>query len=170
MNKQTITVKSINSILKQLPMKKRDIYDENYIEDLYITHQIHLVNDTEDLKRIKELIGDKKVLIIAPGKSIETQKEKIGAFIHETNPFIISINFIPETFHCDAVFISNNKRFESLLDVMNEISLNTTVITTSNITNSKEYPSLNVNYSDLLLDNPFISDNAGLMESIYYIN
>ena len=37
------------------------------------------------------------------------------------------------------------------------------LITTSNITNSKEYSSLIVNYSDLLIDNPIISDNAGLM-------
>ena len=50
MNKQTISVKSINTILKQIPMRKRDIYDKNYIEDLYINYQSHFVNDSEDLE------------------------------------------------------------------------------------------------------------------------
>jgi len=163
MNKQTISVKSINTILKQLPMKKRDIYDELYIEDLYINHQIHLVDDSEDLEALKHQIGHKKVLIIAPGKSIETQVERIKNFINEYNPFVFSVNFIPETYKSDAVFISNLKRFDNMSDVISDLTNNTTLITTSNITKSIEYNSLVVNYSDLLLSSPTISDNAGLM-------
>ncbi|WP_179194772.1 aldolase catalytic domain-containing protein [Bacillus sp. EAC] len=163
MNKQTISVKSINTILKQLPVKKRDIYDELYIEDLYINHQIHLVDDSDELEALKHLISHKKVLIIAPGKSIETQVERIKNFINEYDPFVFCVNFIPETYKSDAVFISNLKRFDNMSDVISEITNNTTLITTSNITKSIEYNSLVVNYSDLLLNNPTISDNAGLM-------
>jgi len=163
MNKQTISVKSINAILKQIPIKKRDIFDPHYIEDLYINHQIHLVNDTDDLETIKKLITNKKVLIMAPGKSIETQKEKICDLINEHNPFIISVNFIPAVYNCDAVFISNLKRLNSISDVIVEKSHNTLLITTSNIPSSKEYDSLVVNYSDLLIDNTIITDNSGLM-------
>jgi len=162
-NKQTISVKSINTILKQIPMKKRNIYDEPYIEDLYINHQIHLVDDSDDIEVIKKLIGNKKVLIIAPGKSIEIQKENIAAFINEYDPFIFSVNFIQTAFNCDAIFISNLKRFNNISDVIVEKSHNTSLITTSNIPSSKDYESLLVNYSDLLVDHPMISDNAGLM-------
>ncbi|PEL07018.1 aldolase catalytic domain-containing protein [Bacillus sp. AFS017336] len=162
-NKQTISVKSINTILRQIPNQKRDIYDENYIEDLYISHQMQLVDDTENLKIIGKLIGDKKVIIIAPGKSVEKELEIIKKFIHEEDPFIISVNFIPDAFKCDAIFISNSKRFKSMEDVVKERPLTTSLITTSNITNLKVDSSIVVNYSDLLLDNPVISDNAGLM-------
>ncbi|GGI16642.1 hypothetical protein GCM10007380_33980 [Gottfriedia solisilvae] len=163
MNKQTISVKSINTILKQLPLKKRDIYDELYIEDLYINHQIYLIDDSENLDALNRLIANQKVLIIAPGKSVETQVEKIRAFIKEYNPFIVSVNFNPDSYKSDAIFISNLKRFDGIADTIKEITNNTLLITTSNITKSKVNNSLVVNYSDLLLDNPTISDNAGLM-------
>ncbi|MEE6451413.1 aldolase catalytic domain-containing protein [Gottfriedia acidiceleris] len=163
MNKQTISVKSINTILRQIPNKKRDIYDENYIEDLYISHQMQLVDDTESLKRLRKLIGNKKVLIIAPGKSIKKELENIKTFINEENPFIISVNFLPSAFSCNAIFISNSKRFKNMEDVIKDLSFTTTLITTSNITNSKVNSSIVVNYSDLLLENSIISDNAGLM-------
>lgn len=163
MNKQTISVKSINTILKQLPLKKRDIYDELYIEDLYINHQIHLIDDAENLDALNRFIANKKLLIIAPGKSIETQVEKIREFIKVYKPFIVSVNFIPTIYKSDAIFISNLKRFNGMSDYIKEITNNTLLITTSNINKSMENNSLVVNYSDLLLDHPTISDNAGLM-------
>ncbi|WP_158095081.1 aldolase catalytic domain-containing protein [Gottfriedia luciferensis] len=169
MNKQTISVKSINTILKQIPSKKRDIYDENYIEDLYINHQMQLVDDMEALMRLRKLIANKKVLIVAPGKSIEKEFENIGAFICDKDPFVISVNFIPSVFKCDAVFISNNKRFKNIADAINDIPPTTSIITTSNIPNEEMNSSFVINYSDLLLDNPIISDNAGLM-SINLLN
>ena len=63
----------------------------------------------------------------------------------------------------NAVFISNQKRFDNISDVMTGQSANLSLITTSNITSSKEYSSLIVNYSDLLIDNSIVSDNSGLM-------
>ncbi|MEH7612543.1 aldolase catalytic domain-containing protein [Gottfriedia acidiceleris] len=163
MNKQTISVKSINTILRQIPNKKRDLYDEIYIEDLYINHQMQLVDDTESLKRLRKRIGNKKVLIIAPGKSIEKELANIKTFITEEDPFIISVNFLPCAFNCNAIFISNSKRFKSMEEVIKDRAITTTLITTSNITNLKVDSSLVVNYADLLLENPLISDNAGLM-------
>ncbi|MGN7385513.1 aldolase catalytic domain-containing protein [Sporosarcina sp. SAFN-015] len=163
LNKQTISIKLINTILKQLPDEKRDLFDKNYIEDLYISNQIHFVNDSHSLETIKNLVDKKKILILAPGRSIETHMDKINNFIKEHNPFVISVNFIPDSYKCDALFISNLKRFENMSDTINERSSKTTIITTSNIITSDKYSSLVVNYSDLLVDNSAISDNAGLM-------
>lgn len=177
LNKQTISIKLINTILKQLPVEKRDLFDGNYIEDLYINHQMHFVDDSNCLEVIKNLVDKKRILIIAPGKSIETQKDEINSFIEVNNPFVISVNFIPDSFKCDAIFISNLKRFASIADDINENSDNRIIITTSNIITSNEYSALVVNYLDLLIDNPAISDNAGLMLinllyriSVYNIN
>jgi 4-hydroxy 2-oxovalerate aldolase len=162
MNKQTISVKTINAILKQLPMDKRNIYDKNLIENLYINYQIHLADDTEELKAIKNLISNRKVLIIAPGKSIDTQKAKITNIINKYNPFVIGVNFIPDNFPCDAIFVSNLKRFEHISEKKAKDS-KSVIITTSNITEPKGSTTFIVNYSDLLVSNPLISDNAGLM-------
>lgn len=161
MNKQTISVKSINTILKQLPIEKRDIFDKKFIEDFYINHQIQFIDDKKVLEKIQNLIAGRKILIIGPGKTIETEKEKIHDFINEHNPFVCSVNFMPNAFDYDALFISNLKRFESMKEVIRGNS--NKIIITSNIANSNEYTPFVVNYSDLLVGNPAISDNAGLM-------
>ena len=45
-------------------------------------------------------------------------------FIKENNPFVFSVNFIPSSFKIDAVFISNQKRFDRISDVISEKSNN----------------------------------------------
>lgn len=163
MNKQTISIKSINTILKQIPIEKKDLFDNQFIEGLYINYQNQFVDDTKDIKIIKNLIKERKILIIAPGKSIDEQKEKVNDFIKKNDPFVFSVNFIPDAYKTDAVFISNLKRFERLSDVITKRSENPYLITTSNVTSTKDCSGLVINYSDLLISNPVISDNAGLM-------
>jgi len=162
-NKQTISVKSINTILKQIPLNKKDIFDPIFIEDLYINYQHNFVEDTENLEIINTLLGNRKVLIIAPGKTVKTELERIRTFIYSNDPFVISVNFLPDTLNTDAIFISNLKRFDSLSECIREKSNSISLITTSNIPNSNDYFSLVINYSDLLSDNSLISDNSGLM-------
>ncbi len=163
LNKQTISVKAINAILKQIPIEKRDIYDQYFIEELYIKYQSHYVNDSENLNILSDMVFDRKILVIAPGKSIDLQKNKINDFIKINNPFVLCVNFIPQLFRVDAVFISNLKRFRSLSNVNTLTPENTSVITTSNIAKSNEYSPIVINYSDLLIENSIITDNAGLM-------
>ncbi|MFC4620011.1 aldolase catalytic domain-containing protein [Camelliibacillus cellulosilyticus] len=158
LNKQTITVKSIHAILKQLPMDLKDRYKEDYIEDLYIRHQEHDVDDRKARRAFKDMIGGRDILILAPGKSMITHKKDIDAFIREKNPFIISINFVPEAFPCHTTFFSNYKRYKKLVG-----TYAAQVVCTSNVVRNDEAGALVVNYSDLLLDDTAISDNAGLM-------
>lgn len=162
-NKQTISVKLINIILGKIPLEMSDIYDEQYVEDLYIEHQINLVNDIDNLEKIKKLIAGRKVLIIAPGKSIEKEREKVDDFIKKHDPFVFCVNSVLDFYMIDAVFISNSKKFPGVYDAISKKHKNVTLINTSNITISDDQFSLVVNYSDLIIENPIISDNAGLM-------
>jgi 4-hydroxy 2-oxovalerate aldolase len=163
-NKQTISVKSISNLLNQIPIKKRDLFDKHLIEDLYIRYQMHHVDDTGTIESIKQLVGKKrKILILAPGASIDLQKEELMNFINIHNPFVISVNFVPGNIDVDAVFISNSKRFGKLTDYISEMSINIPIITTSNISDDSNFSTYMVNYSDLLNQYSLISDNAGLM-------
>ncbi|MGV3466001.1 MAG: aldolase catalytic domain-containing protein [Heyndrickxia sp.] len=162
LNKQTFTVKTIHAILKQLPHYKKDIYDEAFVEELYINYQIQWIDDSVTIEKMRSLTGNKQVLILGAGKSIVTEKEKIDQFIFENDPYVISVNFIPEMFNCDATFISNNKRFNRILEIKNKKQQDMNIIYTSNI-KQMEKSGLIVNYTDLLVDDPMISDNAGLM-------
>jgi 4-hydroxy 2-oxovalerate aldolase len=162
-NKQTITVKAINNLLKQLPEGKKDIYDKSFIEDMYLNQQKHYINDEESLEVLARLLTNKKILLLGPGKTLNEQKDKIENFILHHNPFIISVNFIHEAIPHHAAFISNQKRFNTLLETLDQSSLNVSMIVTSNIKQPEIGNALIVNYTDLLVDHSNIADDAGLM-------
>lgn len=162
-DKQTITIKAISNILKNMSNEKRTIYDKNYIEEVYMEYQKHYIDDKEELEKIKSYIGERKTLILAPGKTIDTEDRKIKEFITKYNPFIISVNFIPNEIESDCIFISNFKRFDGVSDIL-DLNKNTAkVIITSNIIVNRKLVYSIINYNDLLVDNSIISDNAGLM-------
>jgi len=95
-------------------------------------------------------------LLIAPGKSLIKQKEKIDTFIKEKNPFIISLNFIPQEIKANIAFITNIKRYNDLKNE-NQIQL----YTTSNIENVQKEDKV-LNYSTYL-NNSEQYDNVTLM-------
>ncbi len=162
MNKQTITVKSISNILSNIHDEKRAIYDKNYIEEVYMNYQNKYIDDNEELEKLKNIIDGRKVLVVAPGKSLGTNINLINDIIYNENLFVISTNFIPQTIKSDCIFISNLKRFDELADIIS-IAKDQKMILTSNITTNKNDLYSIINYSDLLSDNQLISDNAGLM-------
>ncbi|MCU9612315.1 aldolase catalytic domain-containing protein [Caldibacillus lycopersici] len=162
-NKQTITVKQIHSILKQLPIEKRDIFDKKYIEDLYISYQEKYVDDSENLECLRNLLDGRDILVLSPGKSLAREKDTVRNFIKLKNPFVISVNFLPEDINVDAVFISNLKRFEQWKETLENSPETTLYILTSNLLTLKKQSSIIVNYSNLLISSVTISDNAGMM-------
>ena len=150
-NKQTISIEAIDAILHRIPENKKATYDEELIKQLYLEYQENAVNDTDVVNKLISEIGSKPVLIIAPGKTIKTQKTIIDNFIKKTKPFIISVNFRPENITPNRVFISNAKRFLEQKDLTN-------VIVTSNI--KSKLPTLN--YASYLNNSPMY-DNSVLM-------
>lgn len=163
LNKQTLTVKMISRLLKMIPNKNTTLYNKKLIEDIYIEYQKHNVEDKEQLIKINDIVKEKEIIVIAPGRSIEKKKEDINKFIEDKKPVVISVNFIPPNIKPDIIFISNLKRFNSLSDCLDRIDDKQIVVATSNITTENTSNLLVVNYSNLLNEEEIISDNAGLM-------
>lgn len=57
-----------------------------------------MVDDTESMVKLTKLLKVKKILVLASGKSIVEEEEKIHNFIKKENPFIISLNYIPQSY------------------------------------------------------------------------
>ena len=161
-NKQTLSTKDINLILSQIPQQERSQYNQNVIEDLYVKHQSQAIDDTLILDKLTNMLSNRKILIYAPGKSILTHEESIKNYIRKVHPLTIAINFVPENYDCDMIFISNLKRFSSLSEAQRKQIETSTIIATSNIKKRNESFML-INYHSLI--NPKYSefDNAGIM-------
>lgn len=160
LNTQTLQIIDIGSILNGLDIEKRHLFDKEYIQSEYAKFMNYFVDDTDACSEIRKTIGDKKVVLLAPGKSFERDIKKLYEINTYKNCFIISINFIPKEIHTDLTFISNRKRFFSLRKLLN--SSGQKAIITSNIDNlNKDF--LIVNYSSYLNEESCIIDNAGIM-------
>lgn len=156
-DKSTLTVENINEILEGIEESKRNNFDKDYIEKLYVQYQNRVIADDKAKKQLESHLKNKSVIIIAPGSSINEEKEKIYDAISSENNLTIAINFKPEKFECDYVFVSNLRRYEDLKN-NNDLQL----IKTSNIKNGN-VEGIVVNYSDLLNDVEAVEDNAGMM-------
>lgn len=162
-DKQTLSTKDVNLILSQIPQENKNQYCQNIIEELYVNHLSQRIDDSENINKLTSIIGQKPILIIAPGKTIKTHEKAIKEHIEKIHPLILAINFVPDNFNSNIIFISNLKRFSSLTDNQKEqLTTNNTIIATSNIGNVIEN-SLSINYHSLIDPKYTEIDNAGIM-------
>jgi len=151
-DKASVSIESISEILGSIPDNKKSNYDEKLIQSLYLKYQENEVDDEKILEQLQEEVRNRDILVLAPGKSILLEAEKIKAYIEKQHPYIISINFRPKDIEFDKVFISNARRFSEQENLSN-------VIVTSNI-KTNEVPQLN--YGSYL-NNSDMPDNSALM-------
>lgn len=162
MNKQTLHIQDIYAILGNMKADKRAVFDKEYIGQEYLAYLSRYVDDHAALEVLKELINGRSVMLIAPGKSVKENQEKIRRVIAEKSCVVISINFVPKAIPVDCMFISNLKRFRNV-DYMMAQAGGIPVVATSNLTTEARSSLYIVNFAGYLNDEQCISDNAGLM-------
>lgn len=155
-DKNTLTVESMNEIFDMMEQCKKNEFDKEYIEKLYIQYMAVGEIQLQRREKLKEELEDQAVLLIAPGKSALEEKEVIKEYVLRHRPIVISVNFAYQYVVPDFLFVSNQRRFKNLDKSQKEKS-----IITSNIPDSNVY--LKVPYYDLLNSGEFVKDNAGMM-------
>lgn len=160
--KNTLTVENIDEIFSVMLEEKRAEFDKHYIEDLYIHYMEKGETQESHLAELDLKLRGKAVLLIAPGKSSEEEKEKVNACADRPDVVSISVNFAYPYFETDYIFLSNLRRFRDLDKAMRKKT-----IITSNIPAQDVY--LRTQYSNLLNPIESVRDNAGLMLIQYLI-
>lgn len=171
MDKQTLSLKSINVILNRIEPDKKLSFDKAHIEQLYMDYQSTECNDEAALKQLAyELAGNlagRSLLLLGPGGNMERQKDKILSYIEAKHPVILSVNYIPEDIAIDYAFLSNSRRYvqlnNRLLELTKEGGKPVKIIATSNVTNVKGHFDYTLNYSSLIDRNAEIIDNSFVM-------
>lgn len=153
--KQTIPVEIIDTLLRSIPENKKSSFDQNLIKQIYLDRFSKKIEDSQTLMYLKRISESKDILILGPGKSINTEQKIILDFIENKAPYIITLNFVPEKYKENLVFISNLKRFNQLINYSGDIMI------TSNIENISNKAKV-LNYSSYL-NNSKLYDNIALM-------
>jgi len=155
-DKQTLLIEDMDQIFAMMPGDKKAKYDKNYIDDLYYRYMENGKWYDEHLNEFKMGLLHKKVIIIAPGKSEEKEKDKIIRFTESQESVTIAVNFEYPYLETDYIFVSNLRRYGEL-----NKELQKKCIFTSNIPAETGY--LKVRYSSLLNNIDEVRDNAGMM-------
>ena len=163
LDKQTLSVKSINEILKKLKGDAKLLYDQSCIERLYAEYQVNYCKDEDDYKCLAELLAGKDVMIIGPGMSVTEEADKIAASIKEFRPIVIAINFIPEQFNIDYLFLTNSKRYVQQVSHIQEKGNKIKIIATSNVTKASGSFDFNMDYESLIDRDAVFIDNSFMM-------
>lgn len=164
-NKKTLNVDNIDDILKLISEDKKSVFDKQYIEQLYISYMAVGTVYEDNLDEFKSNISGKTILIIAPGKSVEKQKDIVIESAEQNSIISISVNFVYKHYKTDYVFVSNLRRYQQMLDEYNILDYK--LIGTSNIPQAGLY--IQTQYKSLLNDVEYVEDNASLMLIKYLI-
>lgn len=164
MDKQKLSAKSVHEILDMIKEERKLLYDEAYIEELYIAYQKKMTLFDESVEeRLKKRLNGKRILLLGPGGHISDEKEKVYEYIGRYRPVTIAINFMPEHYKVDYLFISNAKKYVQLSSVLSGMSDETETIATTNVTRANGAFDYTLGYSRLLDEQAFVVDNPMIM-------
>ena len=129
-NKGDLTNQDINHILARIDQEKKTAFDVEYADKLYNDYKDNIIDDHEAREKLKCVLKGRAVLVMAPGATIKTHGDIIDNFIANNNPIVISVNFVPGSFHIDYAFFGNKRRLNS------QKIENSKLIVTSNVTDT----------------------------------
>lgn len=157
MAKKRMRTKDIQRILQQIESKEAELFNEEYVEELYLNYISIRYDDSSDIEKLLNGINQfSKVLILAPGKSITEYKDKIMECIRDV--CIISVNFIPDFVTPTYVFLANLKRYDAI-----KFDLHSELIITSNIMSDVTDSSCVFEYTKLVYFDEVFCDDSTLM-------
>ena len=158
--KETLKVDHINTILKSVADEKKNSFDKQYIESLYLDFQTrNSIMDENSVLKLKQQLENKSIVLLASGPNAVTEKNKVIKYYKQANTIFIAVNFLPEILSPDFIFYSNLKRF----DKSDNINYEKLILTSNMINDIKNDAKHVVNYSSLLNCHDFLVDNGGLM-------
>lgn len=155
--KDSLTVKSFNELLRGIPREDKASFSKEEAEKYYRNYQENYVDDKPVIEQLTTEFSGKKVIIFAPGRTMANYKDTILTECKQNNTITIAVNFCAEDFKPDYVFSSNMRRFIKI-----QGKTNAKCITTSNMQDCTQSDYM-INFASYALQNPDIIDNSGLM-------
>lgn len=155
--KDSLTVKSFNELLKGIPADEKAKFSKERAETFYRQYQENYIDDKVAVSRLSEELAGKRVVILAPGRKLDDFKENVKASCMREDTVVIATNFCAAEFAPDYVFCSNMRRFPKV-----EGRSAAKYMLTSNMS-CNVTPEYVFNFSSYTSQNADIVDNSALM-------
>ena len=149
--KNTLTVKSFNELLQEISPGDKVSFSREKAEYYYRKYQENYYDDKAVLELLSLKLSGRRIIVLAPGKSLSEYRELVTAYI------TFAANFLANEFEPDYIFSSNMRRFVRI-----QGRTEAKCIITSNMKEAQQ-KDYTVNFSSYASKNPDIIDNSGLM-------
>ena len=155
--------RDMRTIIESLSVEDRRKYDYDLLEQKFIDNQNRIVDDGIALDELKEKLKARKVLLLAPGKSINTEFAKIKEFIDREKPIVIAVNALNRMYVTDYAFFTNTVRYEYAANTYPDQFAGTKRILLSSIKINSEDDEYVINYNTVIKRGWEHFDNAVIL-------
>ncbi len=142
--KYRLDTKDIGKLLSMIEPEKRQRYDYDNIQKLYVEYISDKVDDDNCINELKKTVRGREILVLVPGNSLNEYSDSIDNFVNMHNPLIISVNFVVE-YDASYSFFGNQKRYS----LTKKQRKNRNVIVSSNVKSDTPNDYI-VNYHSLI--------------------
>lgn len=154
--------RDMSNIIASLSQTERRAYDYDLLEKRYMENQNRIIDDSAALKTLSGNFNGRKVLLLAPGKTIISEKEKVMDFIKKENPIVIAVNAVHQGYDYDYISFINSVRYQYAKEAFGKDFKEHSKILLSNIKTEAESDELIVNFNSVIKRNWEHFDNAVL--------
>ena len=116
LKKNRLKTKDIQRLLSMVDKDHVELFDAEYIEKLYRKYVSSDYDDSSSRKWLTSKIDGREVMVICPGSSLNRYQGRVLEEIHQKQPVLFSVNFIPDCISPDYVFCANVKRIPNIID------------------------------------------------------
>ena len=155
--KNTLSIRSMHELLSMVSDEDKVSFTTEKADAYYLKYQENYVDDAAVLNQLQESLKNREVLLLAPGRSLNTCQDQIQAFIQEKHPVIIGINAASALYQYDYLLVANEKRYTDVKPENVQCRILTSNLHTSLPTD------LVINYSSYLLTDSAVYDDPTFM-------
>lgn len=156
-SKHMLPIDQVAELLGLIREDKKISFDKEYAERLYFEYNARRkCDDTEVIERLKNVFAGKKVLLIAPGKSIMDAFSTIEQKLLEKDMVSIALNNW-EMFDTDYVFATRQEALNRAKEFGKK------VITTTSITDKSDAQIEIIDYEKWIFVDGEVQDSSGIL-------
>lgn len=148
LNNHRTNAKDMRNIIESLTPSDRLKYDYDVLEKKYLENQGRQIDDEKVLDTLKQLFKNRKILLVAPGKSVIENRIKIKEKITKENPIVIGVNAFCDGYDYEYMFFVNSARYEYAKEVNFEKFKNTKKILLSNVKADADSDEMIINFNN----------------------
>lgn len=150
LKRHNISSKDLRGIIEQLDEQQKKKYDYALLEKLYVEYFDQPVDDSTAIAELTAAFAGRKLLLLAPGKSVQENKGQIDRFIADNDPIVIGVNNFIDGYRQDYVFYSGAVRYQDLQYQDCRAAGDPRLLITSNIKTGALENEHIINYSSLV--------------------